>query len=193
MSNKKQTEAIESLNTKYSEDVERYKFFASQRRGRRKFTQEKLTQQYSALAEYVESRAEKKQPLTVAGAILASDFNEDAWYKAKSGEMDYLLEEYIALNQVTEETIIDGLPYHINSDGEAILLKPYSWLIQNTMLLIQEQREIACSSLRGNPAGNIFLLKAQMGFKEDSQPSTVNQTLVIADKEQAVKALEWLK
>lgn len=189
----KQTEVIESLNTKYSAEVEQYKFFAKQRRGRRKFTQEKLTQQYSALAEYVEECVEKKQPLTVAGAILKADFNEDAWYKAKSGEMDYLLEEYIAVNQVTDETIIDGLPYHINQDGEAILLKPYSWLIQKIMLMIQEQREIACSSLRGNPAGNIFLLKAQMGFKEDSQPNTVNQTLVIADAEQAKKALEMLK
>ena len=188
-----QTEAITEMSQEYSKAVEQYKKFATARRGRRKFNQEKLTKQYQALAEYVAEKTDTRQPLTVAGAILASDFNEDAWYKAKSGEMDYLLEEYIALNQVTEETIIDGLPYHINSDGEAILLKPYSWLIQNTMLLIQEQREIACSSLRGNPAGNIFLLKAQMGFKEDNQPSTVNQTLVIADKEQAIKTLEMLK
>ena len=46
-------------------------------------------------------------------------------------------------------------------------------------LVIQEQREAACSSNRGNPAGNIFLLKAQQGFRDQPETQQTNNTLTL--------------
>lgn len=59
------------------------------------------------------------------------------------------------------------------------------------MLAIEAQTEERLYS-KGR-VGDIFSLKAVHGWKEDTAPQTVNQTLVIASEEQARQAINLLK
>ena len=111
------------------------------------------------------------------------------FHKARHGDFDFYMDEFMELNGYTDDDIewIDGMPW---IDG--VLMIPYSEIMDYAILRVQEQREIACSSLKGNPAGNIFLLKSQNGLREEDSPQTVNQTLVIADADKAREALKLL-
>ncbi len=108
------------------------------------------------------------------------------------GEYDYLLEEYMALNNTTNITEIDGLPYHINEDGSLVLLIPWSEVVQKLRLIIQDQLEQNLYTNKGNPAGSIFSLKANYQWQEEPVTQHVENTLVIADASQAKKAMAML-
>ena len=195
--NSKEVKPIDytALTKAYSEQLQGYRAFAEARRKARKYDQTSVTGLYQALCGYVEECNAKQIPLTVAGVMLALNVNKDLWCKAKNGDLDLLLEEYIDLNHITPDDIeyIDGLPWHINPDGEMILLISFSELRQKADLMIQEQLERNCYTNKGNPAGSIFGLKAQFQWREDDTPQHLVQQLVIADLEQAKKALDMLK
>lgn len=182
------TETIEEINKEFTVITERAKQYAMARRESWGCGVDSIQPLIDRLQEYTEKTLADGKPLTVAGYILASGVPSSKFYDMKNGSYDHIIEEFKICNDLAPDT-----EQYITPDGEVIPLVPFSTVIEKCYLLIQEQRETACSSLRGNPAGNIFLLKAQQGFREEESPSTVNQTLVIADSEQARRALDLLK
>lgn len=142
-------------------------------------------------ADYVQEQQAKKQPLTVAGFILASGVPQSTWYDMRDGKMDDITALYIMSNpsQVNEE----GEPFFIDEvTGEMKPLVTPSEICKNAYLLLQAQLEGNCYTNRGNPAGSIFGLKAQFGWSDDATPQRLTQNLVICDAEQARKALALL-
>ena len=188
-------QALTDINKAYSAQVAGLKALTEERKARRKYTQESLAAVYRAVSEYAEECYRAKQPLTVAGMMLAAGLHRDAWYRAGSGDLDYLLEEYIQDNHISDKNIRiddDGLPWHDSEKGPVLLLL-WSEVRKKADLMIQDQLERNCYTNRGNPAGSIFGLKAQFNWKEDEGPQHLVQQLVIADLDQAKKALQMLK
>ena len=173
---RRETEHIKHLPKMYSEEIQKYKEYAEARRNSRVYTQESLSEYMQKASDYFIGQDEKGKPYTVAGLLLALDIDRQSWSRIGNGEMDYQLVEYLELHDNPKEPLIAWSEFH-----------------EKCSLTIQAQREERCSSLRGNPAGNIFLLKAQNGFREDDTPNHVTQNLVICDADQARKALELLR
>jgi len=193
------TGTIESYNQQYKQELDGYKAFAAARRSRRKHTQENVLMLYERAKEYFQLCEDQRRPATIAGLQLALNIDRETWRRANAGELDYLLEEYVTLNNVTDDkiTLIDGLPYHLTTDKETgeikqVLLVPYSALLEKTSMMIQDQLERNCYTNKGNPAGSIFSLKAQFQWREEEQPQHIVQNLVVADPEQVKKAAKML-
>ena len=183
-SSKRNTDAIRDLPTMYSEEIQRYRDYAEARKNSRMYTQESMSEYMDKANQYFNEQDRNGKPYTVAGLLLALDINKHSWSRISNGEFDYQLEEYLeSVDKLSTEN--DGIPQ--------TPLIAWSDFAEKCSLKIQAQREEKCSSLRGNPAGNIFLLKAQNGFREDDSPNHVTQNLVICDGEQARKALELLR
>lgn len=192
---------MKDISKKYSEEIKGYRAFAADRQRRIKLPQEKTGEVYKRISDYVNKKAEQDLPLTISGLILAIGCSSDTYYKIQSGDMDYLLYQYMDREGIDLDSIndsIDTMPYVAgpNVDLETmkgvVLLIPYSSLIQKAHLMIAEQTEERLY-LKGR-VGDIFALKAQHGWQEDEQQArTVNQTLIIADENQARKAIEMLK
>ena len=192
---------MEDISKKYSEEIKGYKEYASGRARRIKFPQEMTGEVYRRIRDYVRAKSESELPLTVSGLILALGCSSDTYYRLQAGDMDYLLYQYIDRMEIDLDTIdasIDTMPYVAEPDADletmrgVVLLTPYSTLIQKAHLLIAEQTEERLY-LKGR-VGDIFALKAQHGWQEEEQQArTVNQTLIIADEQQARKAIEMLK
>lgn len=192
---KRNTEKITTLAKLYREEVAGYKEYVEDKKRRRKYSQEMVGEAYNKILAYTDDCYKKKQPLTVAGVRLAIGILQDAWIRARDGDLDYLLEEYIVDNNIQEQDIYyddDNLPWYDGDNGPVLLL-PWSYLRKKADLLIQDQLERNCYTNKGNPAGSIFGLKAQFGWQEDNGPQHLVQQLVIADLDQAKKALAMLK
>lgn len=185
----------------WSEEVKGYKAYAEERRSRRKWSQEALGDIYKGIIEYADNCRKNKEPMTIAGTMLATGTNKDVWYKARQGDMDYLLEEFVELNNISDNDIflddynIPWCSFTDENTGEIreVILIYWSEVAKTRDLMIQEQLERNCYTNRGNPAGSIFSLKAQFNWREDETPQHLVQQLVIADLDQAKKALEMLK
>ncbi len=142
------------------------------------------------LEKYIEDCKEKKEPLTIAGFILAAGIHRRMWYKLKDGEYDAGLEEYklaCGIPQDAEEWVTE--------DGEVMTFKPWSEIVDHCYMLVQQERELGCvAGKAGNVIGNVFLLKAQHGFSDQpEQVQNQKNIQIIADAETAKKALEMLK
>lgn len=174
---RRETKHIEQLPKMYHEEIQKYKEYAEARKRNRVYSQESMPMYMDRANKYFEEQDRKGKPYTVAGLLLALDIGKDSWSRISNGDFDYQLEEF----------------YVDNPNYDGIPLIAWSEFAEKCSLKIQAMREENCSSLRGNPAGNIFLLKAQNGFREDDTPSHVTQNLVICDGEQARKALELLR
>lgn len=186
-----------AFNRQRSDDIGKYKEAAEKARKARKYRQEDLYGIYQRIKGYIKDRVDKpiedQKPLTVSGMILASGMSKDAWYDMLNGGYDYRLYEYIDLHNIDMDTItddIDGIPC-ITDDNGIILLISHREILQKAMLAIEAQTEERLYS-KGR-VGDIFSLKAVHGWKEDTAPQTVNQTLVIASEEQARQAINLLK
>lgn len=197
---KRETGHLSSFNKAVAEDIGRYKESAERARKARKYKQEDLYGIYMRIKEYIRVRTVASdpdyidKPLTVSGMILASGISKATWYEMLRGDYDYRLFEYIDLHNInidTVETYIDGIPYIEDNENNKILLIVHSGILEKAMLAIEAQTEerLYCKGR----VGDIFSLKAVHGWKEDHQPQTVNQTLVIASEEQARKAIDLLK
>lgn len=173
----------------YKLETDSYKALCEKRRAQRTLRQQDAHLMLGKMLEYIDGCKESNKPMTISGLNLATGITSRVFNCARKGEYDFYLDEFMELNGYTDDDIewIDGMPW---IDGTLML--PYSEIIDYAILMIQEQREIACSSLKGNPVGNIFLLKSQNGLREEESPQTVNQTLVIADADKAREALKLL-
>lgn len=195
---KERGEQLTAISKERSKAIERSKELAKQRRETgRNFRQTDLLNYLELCSEYTEECYSKHEPLTHAGFILKCGVNTSSWQRWGNGEHDHLLYDTLDSYNIPYSVIDDGEIYeHTTPDGETIEIPliTYSTLVEKCRLAIQQQLERNCYTNKGNPAGSIFGLKARFGWQDSPQTvGTINQTLVIADKEQAVKALEMLK
>lgn len=135
---------------------------------------------------------EQEKPYTRAGIILALGVSRSTYDRYRNGELDYLLEEHIAVNSIDIDAcetvqLEDG--QEIKVDGAGNPLISFSSIIQKALLRLEEQAESRLYA-KARP-GDIFTMK-QYGWKDENSPNTVNQTLVIADREEAQAALNRL-
>ena len=200
---KRNSTKIQQLTKRYGEEIDEYKRFAEARRNKVTYKQEKTGEVYARIKTYIQDRAEKEKPLTISGLQLAIGCSSEVYYKMKSGEYDYMLEQFLMLNNIDMESVqttVDGIPaisadlcsdVNMKCSEGVVLLIPYSLIIQKALLMIAEQTEERLYS--NGRVGDIFALKAQHGWQEEQSPQTVNQTLVIATEEQAREAIKLLK
>ena len=136
---------------------------------------------------------QNKRPYTKAGLILALNISKSTFSRYLSGEMDYMLEEHIAINNINLDTcdkvIADDTGEEIAIDVDGNPLISFSRVLQKALLRLEEQAE---SRLywKGRP-GDIFTMK-QYGWTDEKSPNTVNNTLVIASAEESDRALKLL-
>lgn len=182
---------IIAVNAARAERAALYKEIAEQQKNVIKFGQDYALTLRDNLIKYIQDQEQKKKPLTVAGMIRASGLTHDTYYRYKNGKADHLLYQCMDENDIPYE--YEGTEI-TTGNGERVLLVRLSDVIKMAELSIQEQREEACSSNRGNPAGNIFLLKAQQGLQDQPDQQQTNNTLNInvATTEEARDALRLL-
>lgn len=181
--------------TAYAEDLkemtEHYKKIAKSREKVNKYNQPFVSILTDRISEYIETQKAAKKPLTVSGMIRASGMSATAYEQARKGEYDHLLYLYMDIHGISYD--MEGTEIVDQDTGEKVLLQRMSWPIKMGDLAIMEERESKCSENRGNPAGNIFLLKSQYGFRDDPEKITHNNTLVLNNVASLDEAKEALK
>lgn len=135
---------------------------------------------------------EKETPYTRAGIIIALDISKSTFERYMRGELDYLIEEHIAINHIDLDTCDsitaeNGSEIKIDCAGNPLI--SFSSVIQKALLRLEEQAEARLYN-KGRP-GDIFTMK-QFGWTDERSPNTVNQTLVIASQDEADRALKML-
>ena len=174
--------------SEYGKFSETCKRIAASRRANSPIRQEMLVEYINRVEKYVEDCSRIGKPLTHAGFALACDIGIDTWRRIREGQFDYVPEEFRILHDLPADA-----QEYITEDGEVIPLIPWSDVFKKCELLIQEQLESNCYTNKGNPAGSIFGLKARFDWRDDPEvPHNLTQNLVIADSEQARKALRML-
>ena len=156
------------------------------------YTPRDILNMASGCAAYIEDCQKNNKPMTVAGFILASGVPAATWYEMRDGKKDSVVTLYMMKYNYTDD---DGTPLYIDEDtGEAQQLVLPSDVVKNCYLVLQNQLEANCYNVKAhNVAGSIFGLKAQYGWRDDTQPQKLTQNLVICDAEQAKKALRLLE
>ena len=183
------TQAIEQLRQEADAITAKAKEFAAARRARSPVCMEQLPDICDKWEHYIEECEHSRQPLTWGGFALAAGISTRTIDRMRAGELDHIVEEYILIHDI-EPTATE----YINDDGQIIPLVPWSQICQKLEALIQDQLERNCYTNKGNPAGSIFGLKARFNWQDQQQSAgTINNNLVIADADQARKALEMLK
>lgn len=177
-----------------AERAEHYRKIAEQQAKVIKYGQEYAGTLRDNLAAYIIETQNHNKPLTIAGLIRAAGVSADTYYRYRKGEADHLLYAYMDEHGISFDH--EGTEV-TDADGEKVFLCRLSEIIKQAELAVQQQREEACSSLRGNPAGNIFLLKAQQDFQDTppDQRTTNNNTLVmnISTLDEAKEAMKRLE
>lgn len=174
-----------------AEQVEKYKAVADQLAKVTRYGQEYALTLHDNLANYIKEQKDNRQPLTIAGLVRSSGMSADTYRRYKEGKADHLLYMYMDLHGISFDHEGEILELQ---NGEKIFLERLSTIIKSAELCVQEQRESACSSNKGNPAGNIFLLKAQQGFIDTPETQQTSNTLNInvANLDEAKQALNLL-
>ena len=168
--------ALKATNAAHADQIAHYKEVAEQLAKVTKFGQDYALTLKENLERYIEDQQAQHKPLTIAGMARASGLSYDTYIRYRDGEADHRLYMFMDINGISFDH--EGELYTL-TDGREVLLVRMSELIKMAELVIQEQREAACSSNRGNPAGNIFLLKAQQGFRDQPETQQTNNTLTL--------------
>ena len=164
------------IGSERADMIAHYKEVAEKMSKVTKYGQEYALPLRDKLDQYIEEQQAQHKPLTIAGMVRASGLSYDTYLKYREGEADHMLYQFMDLNDISYDH--EGEQFTLQ-DGRMVLLVRLSELIKMAELVIQEQREAACSSNRGNPAGNIFLLKAQQGFRDQPETQQTNNTLTL--------------
>lgn len=192
---------LTALNNAYSFELEEYRTRAAAYRANRKYNINEISKAAFNIIEYIKECNKSGTPATIAGIILASGTNKDFYYKAKSGQYDYITTEYIELNNIdpTEcKTNEDGLLiYTDKSTDSQIVLSMISDVIEKCLLLMENDLQIRTLTDKSmaRTTGAIFNLKAVFNYndKPETEPKTVNNTLIVnANPEQTAKAMQLL-
>ena len=183
------TVAITELTRQAAQITEQAKAFAAARRAASPVRVEQINDICDKWEAYINECENTRQPMTWGGFALAAGISMDTLKRMRAGELDHLIDEYIIVHDLEP-----GTTQIIDSDGVITPLVPWSKLTEKISNLIQDQLERNCYTNKGNPAGSIFGLKARFDWQDQPQQAgTINNNLVIADAEQARKALEMLK
>lgn len=177
------TESLRAMTTERGEFSEHCKKLAYANRMKSRWRVDNILDLIDVLEKYTDDCYKKGKPLTMSGYIMASGMSKTSFYEMLNGKFD---------DAVIEYKIVRNLPMDAEFDGDIPLI-PFSEVLEKCSLLVEQQLEENCYMNKGNPAGSIFALKCKHKWIEDQAPQTLNQTLVIADAEQAKKALELLK
>lgn len=185
-------DTLVKANETRHETIEYYKELARNYNPGNTYTLDKLSGVFNRIAQYLQDHENTGAPITQAGCLLAGDISADTWQRMGDGELDHLLYMYMDKYDIPYD--LEGTEIPDPVTGEMVLLLRPSAVQNRIVLHLQDQRERLCSTNKGNPAGSIFLLKAMHGLRDDPDraPATTNQTLIIADREQAEKALQLL-
>lgn len=183
------TQAVNDLQRQAAAITAQAKELAAARRAASPVCMEQLPDICDKWEHYIQECEHSRQPLTWGGFALAAGISVDTLQRMRRGELDHIVEEYKLIHDIgPAET------EYIDPDGAIIPLVQWSQITQKLEALIQDQLERNCYTNKGNPAGSIFGLKARFDWQDQPQQAgTINNNLVIADAEQARKALEMLK
>ena len=182
------TDKIQSAMVGASLITEEAKKLAAARRAASPVSVEQMGDILQKWADYIEDCEHKRQPLTWGGFALAADISVRTIDRMRTGDLDHIIDEFRITHNLPEDTT-----QYISDDGEVIMLLPWSQSCQKLEALIQDQLERNCYTNKGNPAGSIFGLKARFDWQDQPENTSISgNTLVIADAEQAKKAMELL-
>lgn len=199
-------EPLKQLTELNAADLQRYKDFAAARRKNRVYHAVNLSERIRRAEEIAEERGKTGKPFTIGEIMIAAEIcNNDIWARIKAGEKDYLIFEYIDLNGITEESCLytaEGTPYVEARDevtGQVVEF-PLSLYSERLEKIYKWQESILEGNLyksRNMPTvtGSIFGLKNTHKWSDQPQEAekVSRQTLIIADKSQAMKALDMLR
>ena len=192
--------AIQDINNAYSNEISGYKARAAAYRNNRKYTPAEITRATYSILDYIKNCINTGQPATIAGIILNSGFSKRFYYTAKAGEIDYIQQEYIELNNIDLskcETDPDGILFCVDPAGNKIVLSPISEILEKCLLLIENDLQVRSLTDKSmaRTTGAIFNLKAVFNYndKPEAEPKTVNNTLIVnASPDQTAKAMQLL-
>lgn len=175
------------VTKEYSELTQACKRMAEARRANSVVQVEKTAEVLQNITDYIEEQQRRGKPLTHAGFMRCFGVDSGVYYGLE--KYDYVVEEFKVLHDLPTDAT-----QYIDDDGVIYPLVPWSTIKKNVCdVAIQEQLEENCYTNKGNPAGSIFGLKARYSWQEDNANTRVtNNTLVIADGEQARKSLQML-
>lgn len=143
------------------------------------------------ISQYFQRQDEEGRPYTRAGIILALDITKETYYRYLHGELDYLLDEHIAINNIDIDACdvvkADGIELKVDCAGNPLI--SFSDILQKALIRLEENAEERLYK-KARP-GDIFTMK-QYGWTDEKSPGTVNNTLVIASAEDADTALRML-
>ena len=185
------TTGLEEYRRAVTEQREHFQKIAETMKNRLKYNQEYAAGMHDRIQEYIDRQLESGKSLTMAGIIRASEVEEHRFYRMLNGEYDYLCYEAMAARGYDPE-VYEGTRV-TDEDGTEVLFMPMSTLLKAARLAVQEQREeYAMDKKNRNAAGPIFLLKSAHGFREEEEPKTVNNTMIVAPEAEIKAALSRL-
>lgn len=194
---KRETAHLSGAMQQFSNDIATYKEIAEKVRQSRKYKQEDVITVYNRLSEYIERQREIEKPLTVAGMIKASGLSKSTWYEMLNDKSyDYQLYQIIDIYNIdiADTVEVDTIPVvniEINGIKRDIMLIAWSDMLQKAMLSIEEQTEERLYE-KGR-VGDIFALKSVHNWREEANPQTIHNNLIIATEEEAKRAIQLLK
>lgn len=183
------TTAIQDAAKGLSLITEEAKKLCAARRARSPVCVEQMPIILQAWDDYAKECERINRPITWGGLALAGGISVRTLQRMRDGELDHMVDEFRISHDLPPEAT-----EYVNEDGEVIALVPWSQPCQKLEALIQDQLERNCYTNKGNPAGSIFGLKARFDWRDQDAPGTTisSNTLVIADSEQAKKAMAML-
>ena len=198
--NRSATNQILPCVNAYADTIKGYKEMAAGRRAMRKYNIVEISKAIQGMIAYVKECANRSEPATIAGLILASGTNKDFFYKAKAGQYDYITLEYIDLNAINEDTALtdqDGILYVIDSQNNKIILSLCSDVIEKCLLIMESDLQLRSLTDKSmaRTTGAIFNLKAVFNYndKPEETKNVTNNTLIVnASPDQAAKAMQLL-
>lgn len=192
------TDAVLSINEYKSGLIASAKKSIQEQRKRTPVNVDNLSNMVRAWDTYTMTQRERRQPVTWAGYAMSAGVSYDTINRMRSGELDYIVEEYRSCNDLNAVNIDlytgeltggtpDGTP-----DEKTNLTLPSDLVKLHCELPIMDQLESNCYQLKGNQVGSIFGLKARFGWQDDSPQVQHNTAVVVADADKARSLLEMI-
>lgn len=195
------TDAVLSINEYKSGLIASAKKSIQEQRKRTPVNVDNLSNMVRAWDTYTMTQRERRQPVTWAGYAMSAGVSYDTINRMRSGELDYIVEEYRSCNDLNAVNIDLYTGELLSGAGTATettegaggnLTLPSDLVKLHCELPIMDQLESNCYQLKGNQVGSIFGLKARFGWQDDSPQVQHNTALVVADADKARNLLEMI-
>lgn len=193
------TDAVLSINEYKSGLIASAKKSIQEQRNRTPVRVDNLINMVRAWDTYTMTQRERRQPVTWAGYAMSAGVSYDTINRLRSGELDYIIEEYRTCNDLNSVNIDLYTGEVLSADnaesagaGKNNLILPSDLVKLHCELPIMDQLESNCYQLKGNQVGSIFGLKARFGWQDDSPQVQHNTAVVVADADKARNLLEMI-